>query len=342
MKLILHIGQPKAGSTALQDILRRNMLKLEEQGVLYPLPKGGGLSHRHLAGLFFDPESWPRFTKHLEKKEPGSVKKKAYETLEKISSAVDKKSGVDTIVVSAESFFKVLNETNEKLIRKHLLHLFDEVHIAAYIRDPASRYLSKCLQALRHSSRLPKITPPNFRKVLESYLRIPGVHIHVRALDRDKLVGGDIVQDFFSTYLPHVETNTLDLESQPANEQFSPEIGSLLQEYRKLYLSNKDNVVDSRANRLRENLMAASEELGLTRRGKLKEEVHKAVAFVSREEVSWLADTFGVELNLGVDVHELSPSIPKVRLIDDVCDIDKVARKRLVWSLIIRNGGLKS
>ena len=41
MKIILHAGMPKAGSTALQVTLRRAHLSLLRKGVLYPITDEG-------------------------------------------------------------------------------------------------------------------------------------------------------------------------------------------------------------------------------------------------------------------------------------------------------------
>ena len=43
-KLILHIGQHKTGSKALQSFLAWNAERLRERGVLYPMPPGGDRS----------------------------------------------------------------------------------------------------------------------------------------------------------------------------------------------------------------------------------------------------------------------------------------------------------
>lgn len=56
MRLILHIGTPKAGSTSIQVMLASNRDFLAARGILYPAI--GCAAHQHaLCGALFTPEN---------------------------------------------------------------------------------------------------------------------------------------------------------------------------------------------------------------------------------------------------------------------------------------------
>ena len=121
MRLVLHIGQQKAGSTALQDVLKRNVKELAKQGVCYPLVLKKENSQASIVGNIFEATRWPRLLISDEKKEPGIISKRADELIDAIQSFAARRKDFHTIVVSTEYFFRKLTPSDEARLRMHFL-----------------------------------------------------------------------------------------------------------------------------------------------------------------------------------------------------------------------------
>src|SRR5690606_16945170 len=65
VKLIIHIGMPKTGSTALQRSLRLLHPALLKQGILYPRLRGMGINHNTLWLLTRSQSIPSRYFRHL-------------------------------------------------------------------------------------------------------------------------------------------------------------------------------------------------------------------------------------------------------------------------------------
>jgi hypothetical protein len=64
MKILLHIGQSKTGTSAIQDFLTLNRTRLQKAGVVYPMPKANGLTidvghHNAVADSLLGVSSYP-------------------------------------------------------------------------------------------------------------------------------------------------------------------------------------------------------------------------------------------------------------------------------------------
>ena len=192
MHVIVHIGQPKAGSSAIQMALRAEGEGLRQQGVrVGPLQRtlslalhGNDVVH-NVAGLRLkygsmdkaraeSEEAWKRFAHRIETDRPPIV------------------------LLSSEHFL----ESPQALLTR-LRKLFEKISILCYVREPVSHYVSAIDQQIRGGDALEVIPPPGERPFrMPSRIRSYKQHIGqdelvIRNFDRANLEGGDVVLDFF-------------------------------------------------------------------------------------------------------------------------------------------------
>ena len=123
MKLILHIGNHKTGTTTIQSSLKRNRVKLMKRyGILYPDSFRIAGAHHILPATILGEDS----ILGVEIKKP----------LEQIIGSFSKElksKNPDTVVLGSEEFFRFSKEDMSGL--KELFSLFDKVVIAVYLRN---------------------------------------------------------------------------------------------------------------------------------------------------------------------------------------------------------------
>lgn len=333
MKLIFHFGQQKAGSTALQNALYENRALLREHGILYPAPQPPHTDHGALSRLIFEEERWPRQITKRVQREPGKVSRHAASILRQIRDA-GKRGSYHTVLLSSEYFFRHLEEGNVEKLRRHILDHFDEASFIAYIRHPVPRYLSSCLQKVRHSSRIPRPGSAGFRGVLSSYAAV--FPVTVRAHDPVALTGGDIVRDFLASVLPEMSGVTLAPSDRDVNKAISAEIASIVQDYRHAVYPDQDDVIHTGANKLRNTLLRLSRTHDLDRRASLKPAVARHIEEQAAKELQWLEETHGVTFPgyeaAPEDVPEIEPK--KLRWIHQVCRVNQVVKGSLTAHLL--------
>ena len=133
MKVVVHVGSAKTGSTAIQRSLFHNRETLKEMGYVYP-----SIASRpdHLALLprqsvdppykyEFDDDAWKEL--HAQASRPG----------------------VKAIIMSSEQLFE-RSPQSLKIFDRRIRHLWPDVKYAGYLRSPKSRYLSGVQQRKTH------------------------------------------------------------------------------------------------------------------------------------------------------------------------------------------------
>ena len=108
MKLILHIGQQKTGSTSLQRFLFDNYDNLLKQNVLYP--QSLGTEH---------------FKQHLLFRNCEDLNDKAFSLKEKLTYEIEK-TKPELVIISDENLFYGIR-VNKKKIAAFLTSIFDEI-----------------------------------------------------------------------------------------------------------------------------------------------------------------------------------------------------------------------
>ncbi|WP_238365964.1 hypothetical protein [Mesobacterium pallidum] len=198
MKIIVHFGPPKTGSTAIQAAIWQNRKTLEEAGILLPL--WGHDPVRALATLYHHPDRplVPALRTHFHT--PEAAMRWSENSWQRLERTVAEQRP-HTLLISSEHFASLKDK--EPFIAR-LRALSPDIHWIGYARDAASLYISSLDQAIRSGARMKDLESPwefTYPKTnrYKIYLQEFGPErVTVRMLDRATLDEGDVVQDFFN------------------------------------------------------------------------------------------------------------------------------------------------
>jgi hypothetical protein len=198
MRIILHIGLYKTGTTAVQRFFTRNRSALTERGVLYPESFTKFDAHH--------PLPWALGVGHRDKVPSVRPDEVVRAILQEAASA-----GADTVILSSEEFINL--EAAERL--QKLKKLFDghAIEIIIYLRRQDSLLLSSYGQhvrmysirfsgtisdfLLKHSNFLIKY---NYWGMLQRWAAVFGSDaMRIKLYDQARFPQGNIVQDFADT-----------------------------------------------------------------------------------------------------------------------------------------------
>ncbi|MBN6110003.1 hypothetical protein [Xanthomonas bonasiae] len=228
MKAILHVGQIKTGSSALQRAFFDNAELLLEHGVLYPLDgatetrRMDGLvtrDHNLLAacGVEFDTLYQPLAQRY------GNASHMA-ESVRSFQDSVCRRmgdTGCSTLLLSAEFLAAAPIEVHAAIKRWLQDEVgVDEILASIYVRSPESAYASRIAQDAKAGI---AFVPPSeflldYRADITRLVDIYGeAHLDVREYHNARFERGDIVRDFSSRLLG------FSLEGARVNESLSIE-----------------------------------------------------------------------------------------------------------------------
>ena len=332
MKLILHIGMPKAGSTALQRGLCAAAPQLRDHRILYPA--GGRLPKNHnmlVCGLFKGP-NLPRLFRHVYVGDDSRRKRDFAAFLQAIETEVQN-SRPGTLVLSGEMLFVVRSPKNARKLKEILGRFSDEVTIVAYVRSPAQYYLSRAQQVLKASSRISPPRPIRYRRVIESYLSV-SKDILAISYERSRLHGGDITRDFLHRFAPDL-LDPLGAEAvREANQTLSAEGMDILHRYRGL-ITGQDGVFTTDTGALIRAIGAAEDAVGGFRRPQIRDQVLDYVNGASID-VLWLREHFDIVFS-DVDYDRVSDAHtkpPAPASVPEICLVDDARRDRMLMTVL--------
>jgi hypothetical protein len=190
--LILHLGDTKTGSTALQSVLRSGNFRTPQgQTVFYP---GESLNQNRL------PNSFSKGT-------PKGRSNALFASL----AADFRKSDADFGILSAELFQSVDPADLKRILTEEMSDFADRTRLISYVRPHAERLVSTFseqtkfgkvsddlrshFQKLRRSGRLKYY--PRFTAWQETF----GDQFSLRLFQRDHFLNGDVIGDFFAWML---------------------------------------------------------------------------------------------------------------------------------------------
>lgn len=195
MKLILHIGSPKAGSSAIQTGVHRRRDGLAQDGIAYVQnPRALSTLYENMqrlpmplqarfdtidAARGWSADNWDRFEADIQRDAPRLT------------------------LLSSEHF---LNLPDPRAFLERLGRNFSDIHAIAYVRDPVSMFQSNIDQRIRSGARICDLfsawelnNPMWVAAALDRYLDVLGHdRLHVRAFERSNLTGADVVVDYFA------------------------------------------------------------------------------------------------------------------------------------------------
>jgi hypothetical protein len=202
------------------------------------------------------------------------------------------------VILSSEYLFD-LSARNVRALREHLDRAgVTKYLVVAFVRHPASYYLSYVQQQLKASHQVPD--PRRFRyrlrSVLSAWSEVFG-NLVVRDFDELLESGGDVVATF-SDIVEQSEWGRLDLQPVRANPGLCAEAMVLLQRYRQAFHADSHNVFEPDSDRL------LSVIAGLPRRGtrpRLRDDVRQLLSARHEDDIVYLQRHFGLFGNYQAD-----------------------------------------
>ena len=292
MRLLLHIGMPKTGTSTLQRTLLAHRRRLSRVGVLYPRPARREANHNRIVAPFFEADDMHRALLHG-RPNGASAQKLGTHVWNDIRREVAG-SDASTTILSGELFYG-LREDRLRRLAALLREVFDPIDVVCYVREPAAYYVSLAQQLVRGTAR---ITPPaRFR--MRTSRCLPRFHaafddrVTVRAFEPTALVDGDIVTDFVTAVLPEARAALPRQQRIRANESISAEAMCVLQQ-RRLAAGGPDRLT-RRAARTVERLRGLTDAPRTPPR--LRPDLEAALVRRHAAELAWLREHHGIEFS---------------------------------------------
>src|SRR5262245_57414050 len=332
MKIILHAGMPKAGSTALQQTLRRAHSRLLRRGVLYPITTEG---HQNFAVAGVVPFSrLPRGYKRVYATKQGALDSDFKKYWGRILAQIERYNP-HTLVLSGEAFYRSFSAEEINNLERLLGPLAEILEVVIYVRRPSEYYLSSVQQQLRASHKVKSLRSIRYRATIEPYYNQIADKLHVIPFVRSELYGNDIALDLAARLIPDCLQDILVCMAGSTNETVSAEAMSILQSYRNHNHSTRADVHTIDTAELLDIICHVERSAGLYSRPKLRPEIAMTVDLLSKD-VLWLKDTFGVSF-AGLDESSMKgkvPQLPQPQAVDEICEVDSDKRDRLLMLVL--------
>jgi hypothetical protein len=208
MRLVLHVGHGKTGTSSVQATLRANADLLAANGICYPAPEKRD-GHSALLAMLKPYEKRPRIY-HLVPEEKWV--KYGHRMRREILN-----TECDVMVLSSEYLYTQSLEFHTAL-KKLLNRRFSDVSVHAWIRDPVSFFRSFKAQAMQPvGGEEMRFDPPLERASLRHRQRVETLrsvwgdeNVKLHPYNRELMVGGNTTLDFLDKAL--LEAASLDLQ----------------------------------------------------------------------------------------------------------------------------------
>ncbi|MFV0514702.1 MAG: hypothetical protein ACK5MY_13915 [Jhaorihella sp.] len=232
MKIIIHVGMPKTGSSSIQQTFAG--LQHPELEYVDWIPSG---NHSALFVLLF--HDLDKLSEYHGFKARGAAFIQTLPALRadwhaRVSQQLAR-TGDKTVIFSAEAISRKDVEYARRRLRDFFAGWSDDISVIGYVRPPAGFAPSAFQQRLKGGMIKNPCrggVSPNYRRRFETFDRIFGRDaVNLREFSSDRLLGGDVVQDFAHQIGvgPLAEDQNL-----RANESLSLEAVALLYAQRKL------------------------------------------------------------------------------------------------------------
>ena len=181
VKVLIHIGPPKSGTSAIQYSLQKNRQKLAANGIYYPkhLTDVNGISSGNLSSIY-----------------DVSIKSRSINTA-KVSTLLAKcaELNMHTLVLSSEFFFERITE---------IVAVLPQAKFIAYIRNPLDSFESLYnqsvkrhhkVQPIKMSAKLPMLYLTRLYTLIDEF----GANKFIlRSYSKSAFFKGSIINDFYS------------------------------------------------------------------------------------------------------------------------------------------------
>ncbi len=329
-RLLLHIGHGKTGTTTLQTAFTKHATALEAEGVLYPVC-GTYSNHRHLSPKLFGLDNnWGRWEAGTGKSTDALIQLAETEWSKMIERAKD--PAIHTVLLSSEDLFKRLDDATWRRFRNTVEQAFQSVHIAAYVRHPAEKFLSTTQQNLKTGSDFRFELPYRSAQVLDAYERAFPGSVHVSVYDGRARAGIDILTDFDKRHLG-LSATVLTRTRNRRNASVSAEAMAVLQTLQKPHPDRWTTAALHEARALTRCVATLDAGLDGFERPTLRPEVRDAVIRASTELIG-LRGTWGLTFPETdyriVGKREGGIDLGTLRRVEDLCHVDTTRRDHLL------------
>lgn len=195
MKLTLHLGHSKTGSTSIQVSFFSAREDIAKYGCLYPAGSKIRKKHHWLAPLIFDRVSAASGVVNRMGYNVDTARKLALEEWQHLLTQI-RNIDPDELILSSEVLFRTMTSDEVEKMKRRLGSLATEVQVFAYIRSPAQWYLARVQQGLKRSSTIAGPAHFSIMQVLKGYMSVFDCPVKLRVFEKSKLLGGDVVRDF--------------------------------------------------------------------------------------------------------------------------------------------------
>ncbi len=322
MRVLLHIGMPKTGSTALQTACTRHAATLAQAGVLYPSVRSHPVKHHFFSLVVRPSELEPMAFGRVYVGRPDLMRADFDAQWNEVKRQI-RRHAPHTLVLSSETLFHEMTPERAAVLRAALAGVANTLEIVAYVRRPSAFYLSSVQERLKKSAHIRPPAPLAFRAVAESWSRLLEAPVRLAGFDRSMLKDGDIFRDFCARFLPEVNLPE-GMTAPRVNETVSAELMTLLQDYRRINHPELGRVETADSNRYRRLICKAEAAEGCAKRPKLRADIAQYIDQGS-VDLLWLDETCGIRFD-GIDYAAIrvpdDVSFADVKRVTDLCEVD--------------------
>ncbi|MCR8549866.1 hypothetical protein M4578_18715 [Salipiger sp. P9] len=334
--LLIHIGHGKTGSTSIQRTLDANRPLLAAAGVVFG-DADGHANHQqifaHLTGL--TKENLPGYV------DPAEELKKARGDGARLWAALEARiaqAQPRLVVLSCENQFRTYPDAAFERMNGLLRPRFGDIRVMAYLRGPASYFLSAVQQDLKKRPEFVLPSASRFRDALEPWAEKGPGRIALRRFARDALAEGDVVTDFIAQYLPMTDPAAYRRVADDENETVSAEAMEVLQQYFRGQIKAPHRHYDRRPQRYKWLVRHADAAVPGQAKPRLLPGLREVIE-ARCTDLDWLADRFGLRFpEIGQPAmprEEAERAHAALRDVADICTVD-AGRKQALLDEIAR------
>lgn len=331
MRIILHIGTGKTGTSSIQESLFRAREKLLENGILYPdipgftnqnflaMAAAQGVPREYQAKLGYDLETLIQESK------------KCWDMVKSDTEKAEAK----TVILSGEYFFSHGSPTFWKNLISTKFGHKAEIEAICYVRAVESYYISAIQQYIKggHNIHYP-YTLPLFDR-LEKWNK--SGRLTVREFSKGKLIDGDVISDFLETCELGQDIVPLNARKR-VNETISAESMSIIVDYRRTLHAESENKFMPDSSLLFRRLRQIEPEVGGLEFFGHPQLTSAALSTLAERDTETEAINAKYGLSMAKPNATEAPILPKDRplKIEDVLVVNQ-EKKSLLQSLLIQH-----
>lgn len=320
VKVIIHIGQAKTGTTSLQSAFSASRAALRAQGFLYPDCRGEPNHGLLTVPLMTQPQRSLRARVGTDPEAARAYSLQVWSELSDQIAGAAAETAIETVILSSEFFWRAQFVDKLRPLIARFVAAETELEFLAYIRRPSEHYVSLAQQTLKANH----ILPPLARLDRAMFTKFSGIGpLTIRGFDRQSLIGGDIVAD--AAAVLGIDDRRLTRPEAEANTTISAEAMVLLQEHRQRDHPERRNVFTPDTKRLLRAIRAVeANHPGVFTRPRLRPELARWLDYPTGD-LLWIRDTFGVDLSCDPGNEPPGDGAPAVERVADIVDHDPQA-----------------